>query len=62
MICSALRPSNAITPALQSVIGAFRRRGIGVFADLDQPVALDQQPAIAGGIGGAKAEHREGRA
>ena len=33
--------------------------GIGLFADRNQPVALDQQPAIAGGIGGAKAEHRQ---
>ena len=39
---------------------AFRRRGIRLLADIDQPSVLDHQPAIAGGIGGAKAEHRDG--
>ena len=38
---------------------AFRRRGVGVLADGDQTVAFDHEPAVAGGIGGAKAEHRQ---
>ena len=41
---------------------AFRGDGVGLLADRHQTVALDQQPAIAGGIGGAKAEHRQRRA
>ena len=36
--------------------------GLGMLADRHQPIALDQQPAVAGGIGGAKAEHGERRA
>ena len=36
---------------------AFGRRRVGVLADRHQPVTLDQQPAVAGGIGGLKAEH-----
>ena len=62
MMSSALRPSNAITPALQSVIARSAGTGVGVLADRDQPVAFDQQPAIAGRIGGAKAEHGQRRA
>ena len=59
MIASALRPSNAITPALHSVIVRSAGAGVGLLADRHQPVALDQQPAVAGRIGGAKAEHGE---
>ena len=33
--------------------------GVGLLADRDQAVALHQQPAIAGRIGGAEAEHGE---
>ena len=54
-----MRPSNAITPALHSVILRSAGAGVGLLADRDQSVALDQQPAIAGRIGGAKAEHGE---
>ena len=31
-----------------------------MFADRHQAVALEQQPAVAGGVGGAEAEHGEG--
>jgi hypothetical protein len=35
---------------------------IGVLADRHQAVALEQQPAIAGGVGGTEAEHGKGGA
>ena len=35
---------------------------IGMLADRHQAVALEQQPAIAGRVGGAEAEHGKGRA
>ena len=41
---------------------ALFRAGVGLFADRDQPVALPQEPAVAGRIGGVKAENRERRA
>ncbi len=37
----------------------FRSTGVGLFADRHQMIALDQQAAIAGGIGGAKSKHGE---
>ena len=41
---------------------AFRGLASACSRIADQPVALDQQPAVAGGIGGAKAEHGQRRA
>ena len=35
-------------------------RRVGMFADRHQAIAFEQQPAVAGGVGGAEAEHREG--
>jgi len=40
---------------------AFGRAGVGMLADRHQMIALDQQAAVAGGVGGAKAEHGERR-
>jgi hypothetical protein len=37
-------------------------RGIGMFADCHQAAALAQQPTVAGGVGGAEAEHGKGGA
>ncbi len=42
--------------------GPLGRAGVGLLTDRHQPVALDQQPAVAGGIGGLKAEHGQRRA
>ena len=43
----------------QRHLALFFRR-IGMFADRHQAVALEQQPAVAGGVGGAEAEHGKG--
>ena len=40
---------------------ALRGGRVGLFADRHQPVALDQQPAVAGRIGGAETEHGQRR-
>src|SRR5258708_264799 len=47
---------------IAEVYGAFSGRRVGLLADRDQAVAFDQQSAVAGGIGGAKAEHGKCRA
>ena len=47
---------------MQSLIARSAGAGVGLLADRHQPVALDQEPAVAGGVGGAKTEHGQRRA
>jgi len=58
MISSARRPSKAITPGVAQRDLALVRAGIGMLADRHQPVALHQEPAVAGRVGGAEGRAR----
>ena len=48
--------------AVAKADGAFARTGVGLFADGDQPIPVNDEPAIAGRVGGPESKHGNGRA